>query len=686
MDLPTLIQSLNLLPTESPVAIDYETEIPGRGGSVEYYRDDFRVSSVAVAFNLNGAPVSSFVAGEFNVLAVLQAIGSRPIIVHNLMFEYGVTSCRFPNISLNWYSDTMRMAQVADNGGKQFDDEETFFEEDEIEAKRPIGLGLGKVIERWLPSEFHGHKQKAHNYLIINFPEVKKKPGGFLHLLPEDMLREYNCKDAELTLRLFYTFEKFFKGSYDYRFDHDIYISMCKLTAKSKVRGVKIDRRFLITSCEVLNSQTGQIKEKINGMLAPHIQVIEDLNKEEILSSYKTDKGRISVLSRMEADPSLYKFNINSTKQKTRLFVDIMKIEPKFFTKKKQPSFKKSVLGQWGEAGLLLQNRGTTLIALKQAEKLLEKSGHDGRWHIDINPAGTTTGRMAGSGGLNVQAMSRREILLMGGIVADPGHILVSKDLKSGEPSVIAHFSQDPYYRAAILDMVGKPPYYDHNEVLMIDDIYLMGMSVSPLGKIKLKGIFDNYRFNGKGFAEQWVLDPDKITKGVLKRDREMHKALILGVGYEMGAKKMVESSFEKGFTVSLKESKAFIDSWWRLMADVNKLRQQYQYYAKKNGHFVNYFGYRLVPDKPHKAFNYKIQSSVSGLINVLCIKFFSICPEAQFLAIIHDEIIYQVPQIKLAETNEKFDMALKSLNEDLGWTVEIRTGHAEGADFYEAK
>lgn len=692
-----LIQILQSLPPQTPIALDYETEIPGKGGSVEYYRRDFRVASIALAWTLDGINYTSeFLQGETAVKSVLTELQERnfPIVVHNLMFEYGVTKCRAGH-DLDWTADTMRMVQVADNGGKNADIEEELSIDDEIailEGKKTVdtnprlkGLSLQASVKRWLPTEFHNHKKPFHDYLINHIGCKEHEVGQNLNKLPSEMLKKYNCLDAEVTLRLFYVLSDYFKQvEYDYRPDHDLYIEMCKLTALSKIKGVKIDRNYLIDSCLHFERNVEATKIALANKLKDYIPILEEKNKQKILSGYKTEKGREAAICRLNDDPSTYQFNINSTPQKTCLFQDIMGIKPKFFTKKGAPSFKRTVLGQWGEAGLLLAKRGTELIALKQCEKLLEKSSYDGRWHIDISPAGTTTGRMKGGGGLNVQAMSRREPKLMEGIIADPGKVFVSIDLSAGEPSITAHFSKDSYYNQAIFGMVGKRPYYDSQGVLLIDDIYLMGMSVSPMGKDKLRRAF-NELYNGLSFADAWMSDKELVLKE-LKKERAFHKILILGIGYAMGPKKMVESAFQAGYDLSLKDAKAFFKAYWELFSGVKQLSKVLEYKLQQEKALVNTFGYRLIPDKTYKAFNYFIQSSVNGIINVLCVKFFSICPEAEFISIIHDEIIIQIPKEKAVSVQFAFKQALESLNQDLNWRVAIRTGWAEGKDFYAAK
>lgn len=672
---------LKQLSPKSLVSLDYETELNGEG-SVEFWRPEFRVISAAVAFEKDGTIEVEYFEGEEKILGCLQILSEsqNSIVVHNLAFEYGVTKHRFPSVSLNFKYDTMRLTQVFDNGGEIPD------EDDENADDVSIGLSLSAAISRIIP-EYSGHKQKAYDYLIQTKGVSPRDVGKSLNLLPPELLYEYNTKDAETTLRLGMALLKNFKEiNYDFEFDHFLYREMVKLISNCRSEGVAVDKTFLENSVKSFTADYDKTIYDFNRMFEKEIAFIEEKNREKILGVYKTEKGKLSKQTEFDNNPELYKFNLNSTIQKNQLFVELLGIEPKFFTKKGAPSFAKNVLSQWGEGGKLLKQRGSNLIAKVQCEKLISYSETDGRWHIDINPAGTTTGRMKGQGGLNVQGMARKEPRLMKGIVADPGKVFVSVDLAAGEPSITAHFSKDPYYKSAILDMSDRKPFYDASGVLNIDDIYLMGMSVSPMGREKLHFLFENEKFNGLSFAEAWLKDPESIKKGTLAKDRAFHKILILGIGYSMGPKKMVLAAFNADYSLAFKDAKLFFKNYWKLFSRVRAFADKLESLYVKQGYLVNPFGYRLVPDKSYKAFNYFIQSSVSGLISVLCVKFFSTCPLAEFVTVIHDEIIFQIPENKEEECRKLFQQALDSLNEDLKWDISIKTGWKTGKNLYDAK
>lgn len=268
-------------------------------------------------------------------------------------------------------------------------------------------------------------------------------------------------------------------------------------------------------------------------------------------------------------------------------------------------------------------------------------------------------------------------------IGVDPGRTLVSIDLSAGEPTVTAHYSRDPNYCYATFDGVGAKPFY-RDGTLMIDDIYLMCMSTSPIGAAMLKDLFDNARYGDLSFADQWVTDSE-VIKSSLKVMRNLHKMLALALGYGMGPKKMVKQCKDNGYELPLPVAEKFFAAYWNLFAGVRRLADRLAYQIKRDGHIVNAFGYRLTPP-PHKAFNYLIQSSVSGIMHVYNAKLFALAPYAHFVTVIHDELLCDVPTDMLDQFRIDRQTACDSLNADLNWTTKVRVGFAYGTNWYEAK
>jgi len=187
----------------------------------------------------------------------------------------------------------------------------------------------------------------------------------------------------------------------------------------------------------------------------------------------------------------------------------------------------------------------------------------------------------------------------------------------SGEPTVTAHYSGDIRYRYATLDGVGKPPFWDSDDILMIDDIYLMFMSATKEGKILLKGLWDK-TFPEGDFVTQWLKDSKAIKKPI-DGDRQYYKMVALALLYGLGPKKLQKQSYEAfNREISFQEAQEIYRAYWHTFSGVKKLADKLQAKGKR-GWFPNAFGYRLVFDtssefdSTHKACNYLIQSSVSG-------------------------------------------------------------------------
>lgn len=283
---------------------------------------------------------------------------------------------------------------------------------------------------------------------------------------------------------------------------------------------------------------------------------------------------------------------------------------------------------------------------------------------------------------VNVQGLSRRDAGLMTCITPDPGYTTVSIDLASGEPTVTSHFSQDRNYMYACFDGVGKVPEY-RNNILMLDDIYLMAMSISPIGAVKAREAFYK-KWPAGSFQDQWLADAE-VIKTALKKDRQIHKMLALGLSYGMGANKMCKQMYDAGFQLSVSDAKTFKNAYWHLFSGVKKFANRLTKIIEDDGYVVNPFGYRLTP-QAHKGFNAFIQSSVSGIMHVFTAKLMAAAPYGRFVTCIHDELLIDVPSDRLDEFKKDKEIATKSLNDDLNWSVNIRTGFAVGSNWYEAK
>lgn len=289
----------------------------------------------------------------------------------------------------------------------------------------------------------------------------------------------------------------------------------------------------------------------------------------------------------------------------------------------------------------------------------------------------------------------------MKGLIADPGDMVGSFDFVSLEPAITTHYTNDPMYRYATFDGIGKAPSFNANGVLLIDDIYFMTASVNPCTRalmrkafeswgfyvdpIKNKGVADPTGKKGKGFVEQW-LDDNEVVKDALKKlARALNKSACLGFGYGMGYRKFHKTVTEMGYDITMAEAKATWLAFWNLFSGVKTFADHQAHIAKNQGYIINDFGYRLTP-QPRKAYNAVIQSSASGVLDLLDYNMKILCPEARLKAFIHDEVLYHFNKKHKELVQEKIDICVKHVNDTLNWSINLRIGSSFGPTWWEAK
>ena len=689
-----------------PEVIAFDVETTG----LDFWSPSFRVISAAFSWrNSKGELRNEYLEGEEDVLAQLEVVRrlNIPLVCHNASFELGVVSSRFPTIptSLIKY-DTMRLVQVYDNGGRDATPaamsivDELAMLEGELVVKS--GLGLEVAVNRLLAGPLRNYKQPYYKWLRDHLGVKAGTEGAHLSKLPPDLLASYNTADTDATLLLFEKCTQHFQEiGYDWALDHHLHLTASLRIAEAKARGIRVDTAKLEGSIEELKTNTHAIKHSFTRKYAQEITAIETKRFEVWANALKTEAGRARRLG--QGLPGDLRFNPQSTKQLAELFIGELGQQPTFWTKENKksakarklnpdapefipsPSFRAAHLHSYGEGGEMLVNLKKRNLVLTQCNTLLDKASVDGKFHVDLKACGTKTGRYAGGGGLNVQGLARKEPLLMSCLVPEPGHVFVSVDLSAGEPTVTSHFSKDHYYFQACFGMVGKAPYYDESGVLLIDDLYLMLASVSPVGRETMRRAFDA-DWGGKTFSQQW-LDDAEVIKAKLKKTRAFHKVLCLAMAYGQGPRGMVNFAYDQGHSLKLNDAKALYAAYWEtLFPGVKRLGDALKNQFKTRGYLLNPFGYRLVPESDYLALNYFIQSSVSGVMKVLEEKFYAITPEAKFVTCIHDEAVFSIPEGLVDVAKDNMSKAVESLNTDLGWSVKIRTGWAVGHNLYEAK
>lgn len=394
---------------------DFETALTDGTPSHEYYRDDFRAISLAVAWYKDGEVKTAYYEGEDNIARFLKKAAGIPKVCHNLSFEYGVTKHRFPGYELDFVWDTARLAQLYDNGGNKF---QTYEREvpneyeglDETTTEKYYsGFSLVNSAGRILP-QYSDHKAKY--YAIIRSKDSSVKvgtEGSHLNLLTPEELKEYATADAVTTLKLYTYITEYFHGiGFDYTLDHSLYLPLARGCADARSRGIEVERQALLRALEEVQAEKATIRDAFLSKYAKEIAQIEASNAERGAAAYKTQKGKDAYLKREE-----WRFNVGSTAQLQTLFVDILGIKPTFWTepgkshKDKQkrgemfnfipkPSFRAAHLSTYGEGGTMLINYKKKGLVETQIKNLLELSDRDGIYHLSLRAVGTATSRLSG--------------------------------------------------------------------------------------------------------------------------------------------------------------------------------------------------------------------------------------------------------------------------------------------------
>jgi len=414
--------------TSTPVVMDYETALLDGTPSLDYYREDFRVVSTAFSWRENGVLQTYYTVGETPTLAFLAVLKARgcTLVVHNLQFEYGVTAARFQGYEDLITVDTMRLTQVADNGGReayqqiadlesyeaQLDAAEKGDTEEDYYSK---GLSLVACSSRHLPAEYQNHKEPSYALIRERTGCKRGQEGKNLNALTYSELETYNVADARVTLALYEKLIADFDAiKYGWQFDHMLYVGSAKDIARSKSSGVEVDRPALEAYALDLAAEIEAINLAFRARFEREITELETVAQEAWIDELKTAKGRVSRRAQVEANSEEFRFNVGSNKQLKILFIDKLKVLAKFWTSESKkskakreadpalppfnpsPSFRAAHLSSYGDGGELLITRRKRMLVLSQVRAMLELSAYDGKWHIEVKCCGTATGRLAG--------------------------------------------------------------------------------------------------------------------------------------------------------------------------------------------------------------------------------------------------------------------------------------------------
>lgn len=245
-----------------------------------------------------------------------------------------------------------------------------------------------------------------------------------------------------------------------------------------------------------------------------------ETNPENIRSDWKTWKERLVTLT---TDPEEAGFNVNSADHLKWLIYEKLGYEPVLFTKSGQPAVSGEAIGQMGPELKDLQTYKDKTKEQGYVQACLDKvrQGSDGLWrlHPQYICPGPLTGRLAGSGGLNVQQLPKSYGYLSCWRPLEADKVWIDVDHTALEPTVITELTRDP----GMMKVYGPEA---RNQ-----DIYLYFGA-------KIPGLGDKFREAG--------FDPDAPTKegknrakSLCKPERNICKTVVLAKQYRASVKKI---------------------------------------------------------------------------------------------------------------------------------------------------
>lgn len=314
---------------------------------------------------------------------------------------------------------------------------------------------------------------------------------------------------------------------------------------------------------------------------------------------------------------------------------------------------------------MIVQYRKIVKLQSTYAEAYL-KCHQNGRIHTTFNCVGTATGRLSSSSPnlQNVPPPARRLF------IPDPGYIMIGADYSQLELRIVTHFSQEPAMLEAF--HTGK-------------DMHIM--NVALMNDLDYDVAYQNYK------------DGDEWTRSA----RSGVKAVVYGISYGAGARRTSESmEAALSRTVSLQEAQGVLDKYFSVNQKVAAMMKRLVKTAKTKGFSQTICGRRrnlphiksrdggLRSSAERAALNAPIQGTAaditkSALIN--CWKSKQLRDlGVQLLLQIHDEIIFQAPEVNTKAAMRIIQELMEDPFEGTYLSVKLPASPDTGTDWSQLK
>lgn len=558
------------------------------------------------------------------------------LIGHNFTYDKGYID-EFFKMDSKWLADTRIMWHLASapSGPRPYG-----LKDAQIEV-----LGWEKTNEEDLKKEVESHNGKLSK--------------GDHYLASLATLARYACLDVYSTYRIFVRLKEFFDK-------HDYYDMMSRmmqynlLLERNTREGVKVDVKGLGKAHDRLLKKKDAAERKFRRLLSNEISQMEEDWADRKSCLYKRESNKLLY----QAHPEKWKrFNINSDSDKRELFFDRLRLESTDSTDSGLPSTSSGSIANSArshetahileamEAYFTYEKSNT--ISGNFSGPYLDVSRQTGRLHPGFNICGTVSYRLSGFKPYLLNAPFDEKYILKH-LKVDEGNIGIHADLSAIEPTVTAHYSQDPTLLKVFRDGLG--------------DIYLdLALELFPTDMELQRGYNPNILIT-------------KEVKERFKKQRDIAKVIQLAVQYT-GTEYTVKKNLDKeGFSVTLEQARALVQAYWRKFKKVAEMNQRLFALNRKQGFLVNPSGRIIrVPEPTYKDLpNRFIQSSAHDVLIMWVMEIYEEhsrlgLPISPVLLDCHDSTSNAVPEENKETSKEIYEKALQKVNDMLGLTVKVR-------------
>lgn len=525
-------------------------------------------------------------------------------------------------------------------------------------SKRPYGLKNAQTeLLGWNSSNERELKENVQSY-------GGRLTNGEHYLADLPILAKYACLDAYSTIRSYALLSPFF-DKHDYWPFLSARMAYNELLETNTRLGIKVDVKGLQKADKRLIKRREAAKKRFLKILAPEVKELEENWKDFKVSQYKFQSSKDLYL---QSPHRWKKFNLNSDKDKRELFYGKLGLPVLEETDSGMPSTaadslrfaSKQYLREQGEKG---QEEHPALKAYLTYEKANTLSTNftgpylnsllDNRLHPGFNICGTVSYRLGGFKPYLLNApYDEKEI--MRNMLVDEGHIGVHADLSAIEPTIAAHYSDDPTLLKVFKQGLG--------------DIYLdLSLELFPNDK----ELQDGYNPN--------VPITEEVKKR-FSRQRKIAKIIHLAISYTGTGYTVSKTLTKDGIPISVAEADVLVAIYWKKFRAVKQFEKRLQEENKAQGYVRNAIGMIIrTPWPDYKdLYNRFLQSSGHGVLELWVMEIYKLCKERGIdikpvVLDIHDSTSNSCPIAQVKELKKAYLDALHNVNAMLGLTVEVK-------------